>query len=252
MTTRNHFSALFVAVTVLVCGLASPRASWAGQHPGAIPVSCSSQQVEGPYAGTTVVNISGYHPDLYGNLRLDLPPEVTICDYKLEADWGDDEVEFMQLELDRLLKSSQQIVIVGYSMSVPFAGEMLDLWETPIIDPDVVDRLDLVLVAPAAEIKKSVKGFVVIPAKRWAHAWRVHFEKGLMRRNHLPEWSALLDRTSLVLAGNELVVDYDGMSDSVNERFAGRIIVAKGTTHLDLRWAPAVSQAVSKVLRAQP
>ena len=66
-------------------------------------------------------------------------------------------------------------------MSAPFAGEVLDLWDKPIAEPDVVDRLDLVLVAPAAKVKSGLRGFVPHAEKRWAHAWRIHFEKGLMR-----------------------------------------------------------------------
>jgi hypothetical protein len=196
---------------------------------------------------TTVVNIPGWDFRTWGWVRLRVG-DVHVCNYRLLASWDDDHIDFMHQELDRLVASNEQVIIVAYSMSAPFITEVLDTWVSAELSPQTLDELDLVLIAPAARVHGTVRGFVIRLADRWNHAWKAHFEKGVMRNNHIPQWNALLDRTHLILANRDVVVDYEGIGTVVFDRLGQNVQTLEGR-HVDLRKAPEISNLVLSLVR---
>lgn len=245
MQHNNAWKYHLYIVMVIVIMTMTTRTAHAATSPDRelLPPGCVSETF-----ANTVINISGWDPRTFGQIKLDeLPPHVDLCDVQLRARWGLDEVEQMQSALGSLLDAGDRVVLVGYSMSGPFLAQMLDTWDRLSADPELLDRIDLVLVAPAAGVAEGVRGFVPRMARRWDDAWQKHWE-GILARNHRYEWNSLIDRTMLILAGKERVVDNARIAKSTVERLGNNVLLIEDATHLDLRFEPQVDEVVARLL----
>jgi hypothetical protein len=246
----NRPLALLLMLLTAVMVFASPALAHAAPParaaPGYVPADCRGDAE----AQATVVNIPGWDYRVWRWIQLDLPADVRVCNYHLTAQWGVDEVDFMKNELDELVTDNGQVIIVAYSMSAPYIVEVLDTWSTADLQPQVLDKLDLVLVAPAARVHRNVRGFVRRQAERWTHAWKVHFEEGVMRKSYLPEWNDLLDRTHLIMAKHEAVVDYSGIDPKVLQRLGQNVHTLSGR-HVDMRKKPEITTLVHDLLHSE-
>jgi pimeloyl-ACP methyl ester carboxylesterase len=237
--SRLKFTCLEILVMVALLWL-RPSIGFAKNPAQMLPYACEGDDS----SKITVAVLPGWDHRTFDWPEIgDTPFEV--CRYELAGGWDDPQITAMHDELDRLLASRSRVIVVGYSMSAPFALEMLDTWERPNIEPGVLARIELLLLAPAVEINPALRPAVASQARRWRHAWVTHFESGVLRRDYLPEWSDLLDRMIVVLAMNDTVVNNDGISATVRARLGEHVVEVDGTRHLQLRNAKIVGPLVA-------
>jgi hypothetical protein len=198
---------------------------------------------------TVVVNLPGFDYKTWGWVDVELGDDVLVCDYEIRGKWDDADIAAVHLDVLRFIREGRQVAIVAYSMTGPFAVEMLDTSEDLAREPDLLGQLSLLMVAPAAEVRSGLRGMVKRAATRWEHAWQVHFETNILgHRDQQPDWHDFIDRIHILKAERERIVDYGGISAIAHKRLGNNIHTVPRATHVSLRHAAAVTELLREML----
>lgn len=195
---------------------------------------------------TLIMSLPGFDVVSWGWPRLETPAART-CRYTIKGGWGDAEVEMLMTDLDDWL-GHYDVILAGYSMSGPLAVEILDRWgDRPGADPD---RVQLLMIAPAARVRGVPRSFVPKKAGRWARAWEQHWIGGLLERARSePAWGRLVkERTYMVLAADDDVVDYEAYGMRTMQLLDKHVIFAPTRSHTKLRRSDKLTDTIRLAL----